>query len=43
VNLDEEMTKLMQFQRAYQAAARFITTIDAMTDKVVNGMGLVGR
>ncbi len=43
VNLDEEMTKMMQFQRAYQAAARFITTIDAMTDKVVNGMGLVGR
>ncbi len=43
VNIDEEMTKMMQFQRAYQAAARFITTIDAMTDKVVNGMGLVGR
>lgn len=43
VSLDEEAAKLMQSQRAYQAAARVLTTIDEMIDKVINGMGLAGR
>jgi flagellar hook-associated protein 1 FlgK len=33
----------MAYQRTYQAAARVITTVDEMLDKVINGMGVVGR
>ncbi|QOY37015.1 flagellar hook-associated protein FlgK [Anaerobacillus isosaccharinicus] len=43
VSLDEEMTNLIQFQHAYNAAARTITMVDEMLDKIINGMGLVGR
>ncbi len=43
VSLDEETTYLMQYQRTYQAATRIMTTIDEMLEKVINGMGLVGR
>lgn len=43
VNIDEEMTNLMKYQRAFEAAARYITTVDEMIDRVVNGMGVVGR
>jgi flagellar hook-associated protein 1 FlgK len=38
VNLDEEMTNLVQFERGYQAAARVITTIDEMLDTLINRM-----
>jgi len=43
VSLDEEASALVQFQRAYQAAARGITIIDEMLDTVINRMGVVGR
>ena len=43
VNLDEEMTNLLQYQRAYQAAARLITTVDEIFDTLVNRTGVVGR
>lgn len=43
VNLDEEMTGMMLFQRAYQASARVITTIDEMMDTLINRTGTVGR
>ena len=43
VSLDEEMTNMIQFQHAYNAAARSMTTIDEMLDRIINGMGLVGR
>ncbi|PPA70245.1 flagellar hook-associated protein FlgK [Jeotgalibacillus proteolyticus] len=43
VSLDEEMTNMMQFQHAYNAAARNITMVDEMLDRIINGMGLVGR
>jgi flagellar hook-associated protein FlgK len=43
VNLDEEMTNMMAFQHAYNAAARMITTIDEALDTLISRTGLVGR
>jgi len=42
VSLDEEMTNMVKFQHAYNAAARMITTVDEMIDVIVNRMGRVG-
>ncbi len=39
VNLDEELTKLLQFQRAYQAAARIINAQDDVINRIINGLG----
>ena len=43
VSLDEEMTNMVKFQQAYDAAARVITTMDQALDTVISGMGVVGR
>ena len=43
VSLDEEMADMIKFQHAYNAAARYVTLVDELLDKVVNGMGLAGR
>ncbi|MDV2684293.1 flagellar hook-associated protein FlgK [Alkalihalophilus lindianensis] len=43
VSLDEEMTMMIQYQHAYNAAARNITMVDEMLDRIINGMGVVGR
>lgn len=43
VSLDEEMSNMIKFQHAYNAAARSMTTIDEMLDRIINNMGLVGR
>ncbi len=43
VSLDEESVNLVKYQRTYQAAARIMTTVDEMLDRVINNMGLVGR
>ena len=43
VSLDEEMANMIKFQHAYNAAARNITLVDEMLDKIINGMGLGGR
>lgn len=43
VSLDEEMTNLIKFQHAYNAAARTMTAVDEVLDRIINGMGLVGR
>ncbi|WP_144478054.1 flagellar hook-associated protein FlgK [Cytobacillus oceanisediminis] len=43
VSLDEEMSNMIQFQHAYNASARMITVTDEMLDKIINGMGVVGR
>jgi flagellar hook-associated protein 1 len=36
VSLDEESTNMIKYQRAYQAAARIVTTVDEMTQSVLN-------
>lgn len=38
VSLDEELANLIRFQHAYNAAAKVITTVDEMLDKIINGM-----
>jgi flagellar hook-associated protein 1 FlgK len=40
VSLDEESVNLIRFQQAFNSAARFITTLDSLIDRVVNGMGV---
>jgi flagellar hook-associated protein 1 FlgK len=36
VNIDEETTNLMNYQRAYEAAARVVTTVDELTQSVLD-------
>ena len=38
VSLDEEMADLLRFQRAFQASARVMRTIDEMLELVVTGL-----
>ena len=38
VSLDEEMANLIQFQHAYQANAKIISTVDELLDLVINGL-----
>ncbi|MCL2090326.1 MAG: flagellar hook-associated protein FlgK [Micrococcales bacterium] len=40
VDADEETVNLMTFQRAYQAAARVMTTIDEILDTLINRMAV---
>ena len=35
VSIDEETTNLMNYQRSYEAAARIVTTVDSMTQTVL--------
>src|SRR5205814_1205333 len=39
VSLDEETTHLIQYQHAYQAAARVISVMDSMLDTLINNTG----
>ena len=43
VDLDEEGMNLVMYQRAYEAAARVLTTVDEMLDTLINRTGRVGR
>ncbi|RKQ35578.1 flagellar hook-associated protein FlgK [Oceanobacillus halophilus] len=43
VSLDEEMTNMLKFQHAYNAAARSMTATDELLERIINNMGLVGR
>jgi flagellar hook-associated protein 1 FlgK len=36
VSLDEEATRLMQFQRAYQASAQLLTVLSQLTGTIIN-------
>ena len=38
VSLDEEMANLIQYQHAYQANAKVISTVDELLDVVINGL-----
>ncbi len=42
VNIDEEMMDIMKFQQSFNAISRYVTTLDEMLDKIINGMGRVG-
>ena len=42
VSMDEEMTNLVRFQRAYQASARAMSSVDEMLDTLINRTGRVG-
>jgi len=43
VDLNDEATSLMQYQKSYSAACRLMTTLDEALDKLINGTGMVGR
>ena len=43
VNMDEELSNMIKFQKGYNASARVLTTMDEMLDKLINGTGTVGR
>ncbi|MBO1751248.1 flagellar hook-associated protein FlgK [Actinotalea sp. BY-33] len=43
VDLDEESINMLAYQRAYEGAARVLTTIDEMLDVLINRTGRVGR
>jgi len=40
VNMDEELSNMIRFQKGYEAAARFITTVNSMLDTLINRMGV---
>lgn len=42
VNLDDELAELTAAQRAYQAAARVVTTVDEMLETLISRFGRVG-
>jgi flagellar hook-associated protein 1 FlgK len=42
VSLDEEMSQIIKFQRAYQASSRAMSTMDEMLDVLINRTGRVG-
>ena len=37
VDLNEEATSMMMFQKSYAAACQLMTTLDSMLDKLING------
>ncbi|MBI5360793.1 MAG: hypothetical protein HZA48_09470, partial [Planctomycetes bacterium] len=38
VNLDEEAVNLIEYQRTYQAAARYISVVDSMLQTLMNSI-----
>lgn len=43
VDIDEELTRMVMFQRAYEASSRVLTAVDEALDVLINRTGLVGR
>lgn len=43
VNMDEELSNMIKFQKGYNSAARILTAMDEMLDKLINSTGVVGR
>ena len=43
VDLNDEAMNMMQFQKAYSAACRMMTTIDEALDRLINNTGIAGR
>jgi len=43
VDIDEELTNMVMFQRGYEGAARMLTAVDQALDTLINRTGLVGR
>lgn len=43
VDLNDEGINLLQYQKSFSAACRLMTALDEAMDKVINGMGIVGR
>ena len=43
VNLDEELTAMIKYQKGYNGCARMLTAMDELLDKLINGTGTVGR
>jgi flagellar hook-associated protein 1 FlgK len=39
VNLDEEMSNMLAYQRAYEGAARVLSALDSVLDTLINRMG----
>jgi flagellar hook-associated protein 1 FlgK len=39
VNIDEEMTNMLQFQHAYAAAGQLVSTVQSMMDTLINMVG----
>jgi len=40
VNMNEELADMLRYQHGYNAAARFITTVNSMLDTLINRMGV---
>jgi flagellar hook-associated protein 1 FlgK len=43
VSLDEELTGMLTYQRAYEGAARLLTALDQNLDTLINRTGVAGR
>lgn len=43
ISLNEEASNIMMYMSAYNAASRFMTTLDQALDVLINGTGVVGR
>ncbi|MDR2793039.1 MAG: flagellar hook-associated protein FlgK [Treponema sp.] len=40
VNIDEELANLLKYQHSYEAAARYINTVNSMLDVLINRLGV---
>jgi flagellar hook-associated protein 1 FlgK len=40
VNIDEELSNMIKYQHGYNAAARYITTVNSLLDTLINRMGV---